>query len=121
MKKSFDCDEFMRGIRREARERRYLKDRYRDWRNLFATEGEEFLRCAYGVFLRREIDATGLNTYLPLLERKMGKAYIICSLMLSPERTGKNLFFKGISRVARSGFRFFFQNGKNNKERPFEE
>lgn len=112
MKKFFDCDEFMRSVRREARDRKYLKERDRDWRRLFNSEGEEFLRCAYGFFLHREIDDLGLNTYLPILEKKMGKAHIICALLFSTERTDKNPFFKCVSRFVKAGYQLFFKRGK---------
>lgn len=103
MKKSFDCNEFMQSVRREVVDKKYLKERYADWRRLLDTEGEEFIRYAYGVVLKRNVDASGFNNYVPILKKRMGKCRVIASLLLSPEKTGKNFLCKYAAKIIRFG------------------
>ena len=68
-------------------------------RDLLALGGTEFVSAAYRKILLREVDATGMATYLKLMETSRGKEGVIYSLATSDEGKVKGVTFPGLAEL----------------------
>jgi hypothetical protein len=72
----------------------------RDIRQLFALDGEQFIRAAYATIFARHPDTDGLRHYLSELDAGISKFTLISRLRESDEGRSKNLPLAGFRRAA---------------------
>lgn len=77
----FDIETFMANVRALAEDRLACS-----MRELFALNGERFVRAAYWRILNRPADPTGIAAYAPRAHSLSGKSRIIITLLASSER-----------------------------------
>lgn len=86
MRSKFDIREFMTSVRREAGEERERSLGPAGLRALLSRRGDDFVRQAYWQILNRDVDPDGLKAFGPRARQLPGRAIVLLSLLLSPER-----------------------------------
>jgi len=86
---AFDCRAFMASVRQEAGEQAICVLDWRDLRCLLRLKGEDFVKAAYRLVLKREADPSGPQEYIQRAVHYPGRLCILLSLLLSPERVGQ--------------------------------
>lgn len=107
----FNCSEFMDSVRRAVGEEKRMSTSLAEWRACLGKKGDDFVRHAYMVVLGRGVDAAGMADYAGKAESMAGKAKILCSLLLAPEKTYRNPFARKVVNALREGKKMLKKKG----------